>query len=369
MLVRFFTGDDQTLSDAVNAVASDPAVDGVCLLVGSEAEASRTAVASVLDGLSVPAFGAVFPEVIHHGEKTTDGVVVIGFETAPAITTVDGLDDPSASLREQFDPELLAEGYGSAFVFVDAHATRIGEFLDALFDTYGVELSFVGGGAGTLEDEDGPTLFTGGGSANGDALVAMLDVDGDVGVRHGWQEVGGPFRVTKADGNELVALDGDPAFEVYRDAIEADGGDGVTPDEFFETAKAYPFGIRRLDSEDIVRDPYEVRDDGTIACFGPIPSGEFLHVLHGDASSLPDAAHTAYRDAVGDDSASGTLAFFDCISRVQYLGDEFPRELRAVGDDDQPSFGALTIGEIANGGDGHLEYYNKTAVVASLTER
>lgn len=369
MLVRFLTGGGTTLSDEVNVVASDPAVDGVCLLVGSEAEASRTAVASVLDGLSVPAFGAVFPEVIHRGEKTADGVVVIGFETAPAITTVDGLDDPSASLREQFDPELLAEGYGSAFVFVDAHATRIGEFLGCLFDTYGVELSFVGGGAGTLEDEDGPTLFTGEGSANGDALVAMLDVDGDVGVRHGWREVGGPFRVTEATGNEVVSLDGDPAFEVYRDAIQADGGDRVTPDEFFETATAYPFGIRRLDSEDIVRDPYEVRDDGTIACFGPIPDGEFLHVLHGDASSLPDAARAAHRDAVGEDPQSGTLAFFDCISRVQYLEDGFARELGAVGDEAEPSFGALTIGEIANGGDGHLEYYNKTAVVASLTER
>jgi len=34
--------------------------------------------------------------------------------------------------------------------------------------------------------------------------------------------------------------------------------------------------------------------------------------------------------------------------------------------DDTPMVGALTIGEIANDGYGHLDYYNKTAVVGAV---
>jgi hypothetical protein len=51
------------------------------------------------------------------------------------------------------------------------------------------------------------------------------------------------------------------------------------------------------------------------------------------------------------------------------MDSSFDTELSAMGDDEQPAFGALTIGEIANDGHGHLEYYNKTAVIAQLHER
>jgi hypothetical protein len=53
---------------------------------------------------------------------------------------------------------------------------------------------------------------------------------------------------------------------------------------------------------------------------------------------------------------------------VLYLEDKFERELSAVKTDDTPMIGALTIGEIANDGYGHLDYYNKTAVVGAAEE-
>jgi hypothetical protein len=134
-----------------------------------------------------------------------------------------------------------------------------------------------------------------------------------------------------------------------------------------------------MNEETVVRDPYRVDESGTITCFGPVPEAEFVHVLGGDAESLVDAADEATaaaldggpgradRDGTAAERA-GSLVLFDCVSRVLYLGEAFERELDTVGGDDQPAVGALTIGEIANDKSGHLEYYNKTAVVASLTD-
>ncbi|HEY8905633.1 MAG TPA: FIST C-terminal domain-containing protein, partial [Rhodoferax sp.] len=60
-----------------------------------------------------------------------------------------------------------------------------------------------------------------------------------------------------------------------------------------------------------------------------------------------------------------SLFFIDCISRVLFLGPDFPKEMVAV-NTGQPLIGALTLGEIANNGSDFLEFFNKTAVVGLI---
>jgi len=185
--------------------------------------------------------------------------------------------------------------------------------------------------------------------------------------KHGWETVAGPFRVTGADGPTVTELDGEPAFSVYQDVVEEHADTTVTRENFFEVAKSYPFGITRLDAEQIVRDPFDV-DGDALTCFGSVPEGEFVNILTGDIDSLVSAAGDAYEAAVAD-SESESLYAFDCISRRLYLDDEFDRELSAIDGDEESLVGALTIGEIANDGSGHLDYYNKTAVIGAMTDR
>ena len=351
----------ETLASTANA----DTVEGILLLAAPDPELRSAAFESTLRELPVPVFGGIFPEILHDGLKTEAGAVIVGLPSEPIVTTVPGLSDGEASFREQFDPDLPARGYETAFVFVDTHATAIGELIEALFRTYSVELNFVGGGAGTLEAQ-GPCLFTNEGVIEDAAVVATLPEPMEIGVNHGWQEIAGPFRVTDAEGSTLKALDGKPAFSVYRDVIADASGETVSEENFFEVAKSYPFGIGRMATEQIVRDPYSV-SDGSMSCFGEMPEGEFVSVLEGDPDSLVDAAETAHDHALSGESTPEALCVFDCVSRVLYLEDEFDRELDALRSETLPLFGALTIGEIANDGSGHLDYYNKTAVVGALT--
>lgn len=354
-------GRAESLFDAIRTYDEDPSVQGLMLLVADGCLPDVDRVDQVLQEVVTPVFGGVFPQVLYQGECHTDGIVVAGLSVEPAVSVVPDLSDPGTSF-EQHLPGTVPEG-GTAFVLVDAFSTRVEEFVSQLFTTYGVNATYLGGGAGSMDMEQRPCLLTDDGVLEDAALFATVDVSTSVGVRHGWEEIAGPLRVTGADGPRLSELNGEPAFSVYRRIVEDDAGTTIETDDFFDVAKMYPFGIRRLDGEMIVRDPFEVTDDGTLTCFGAVSEDAFLHVLKGREQSLVDAAGEAYSEAASKND-SGDVLFFDCISRVLYLEDAFGRELDAVGGAGSPQLGALTLGEIANDGEGHLDYYNKTAVVA-----
>jgi hypothetical protein len=367
MEVTYSSDVDAGVRETLASTASADSVEGILLLATPDLKPQSPEFEALLADISVPIFGGIFPEIIYRGEKQDTGALTVGLSSKPDVTTVSDLSDPETSFSDALDPNLPSQGYETALVFVDAHATNIEAFIETLFRTYSVELNFVGGGAGTLEVDQQSCLFTNEGVIEDGAIVAALPEPMEIGVKHGWQEIAGPFRVTDADGSTLNTLDGKSAFSVYRDVIEDHSRTIVTEENFFEVAKSYPFGISRMAAEEIVRDPFAVSEDGSITCFGEMPEGEFVTVLEGDPDSLIAAAQTAYDHALNGSNPPEALFFFDCISRVLYLKSAFDRELAVVRPGDVPVFGALTIGEIANDGAGHLDYYNKTAVVGAMS--
>lgn len=353
------------LATTVREYATADDVGGVLVLAASEGMADGDALDTVAREVTTPVFGGIFPGILYAGERYDEGAVVAGLPVEPTTTVVTGLSDPDRDIRSQLSANVATPGETTAFVFVDGYAERVGVFVERLFESYGVECRFLGGGAGSLTAEDTPCIVTDEGVLSDAAVLATLPAATTLGVRHGWQEVDGPFRVNDADGATLSMLADGTAFDVYRRVVEADAGRRLTRENFFDVAKSYPFGISRLHEEKIVRDPFKVSDGGSITCFGDVPEGEYLHVLKGRPESLVDAARGATSDAVSD-ADEGTLTAFDCISRALYLEDSFEAELDAIGGPSDPAWGALTIGEIANGEGGHLQFYNKTVVVAGI---
>lgn len=369
MQYRLVDADADDLESTILSLESEPDVAGVLTLVGEGTPRAADRVEGLAATATVPTVGGVFPRVVHDGTVTDEGVLLCGLPAEPTVSTVTDLGDGDAELRSQLDETPLSDGDRTAFVFVDAYASRVEEFVRTLFDTYGVEFNFIGGGAGGLEEEDVPALVTPSGPRSEAAVVATLPTESSIGVQHGWQEIDGPFRVTASNGRTVEALDGEPALEVYSAAVAEHSEHTVDPEDFFATAKHHPFGLSRMGRETIVRDPYAVTDDGAMECFGAVPEGEFVHVLTGETDSLVAAARDAHGDAADPENPwSGPIVTFDCISRALFMGPSFDTELAAMGEEGQPEFGALTIGEIANDGHGHLEYYNKTAVVAQFRD-
>jgi hypothetical protein len=238
-----------------------------------------------------------------------------------------------------------------------------------LFNHFGLEVNYLGGGCGSLSFKQKPSLITNEGLLADSAILAMVDTTSGIGVSHGWYSVRGPFKVTEAERNVIISLNWEPAFSVYRRVVEETAHCTFNDTNFFELAKSYPFGIKRFGGEMIVRDPLMVKEDGALVCVGEVPVESYVDILTGDESSLVHAAQKARTlslEAYHGPAEKKVILLIDCISRVLFLGKKFDEEIQAVYQEGFPLIGALTLGEIANSGKDYLEFYNKTAVVGCL---
>lgn len=317
-----------------------------------------------LQGRPVPVFGGVFPQIVFDARCHETGCIVHAITDPVRVIEIGGLSDPHADYYAGLEQVLCdLPSPQSVFMVVDGLAQRIAAFLDGVYDMLASDPVYFGGGAGSLDFEQRPCIFSQRGMLADHAQLVLGSRPFRIGVKHGWEKFAGPFVVTQADRNRILSLDYQPAFEVYRRFVAAHSNRPFGRDNFFELAKGYPFGMDR-GGELIVRDPITV-EDNALVCVGEVPTHSVVHLLKGEPEALIAAAETAalaVRDA-GD----GPVIMTDCISRVLFLEDRFAEELAAVDRQlaGRPFFGALTLGEIANGGNGCLEFYNKTMVLAA----
>ena len=364
------SGTVESLKRILDETVTNEAVKGIMILACDANGFRPETVDALLTSMTVPVLGGIFPELIHGQEKLTKGSIVVGLHEVPNVQIIPNLSDPACEYDELIDQKLPELGQAQTMlVLVDGLSTRISAFIDSLFNIFGLEINFVGGGAGSLSLQQMPCLFSNEGLIEDSALLALLESPSGIGVSHGWHSISGPFQVTEVERNKIKSLNWQPAFNVYRQVVEKATGKTITHENFFDMAKGYPFGINRAGSEKIVRDPIIATEDGALICVGEVPGESYVDILSGDVNSLVNAAARALEISRTDfqgNSAKSTALFFDCISRVLFLEDEFDQELQAVVQEDMPLVGALTLGEIANNGDDYLEFYNKTAVIAVL---
>jgi len=364
------SGTVQGFKQVIQTTLKDPSIKSLFILSCDANNITPEIADPILKQITIPVFGGIFPSILYEREKLDHGTVVVGFPIPVEVITIQQLSDKHENFIAQIDSKTggLSQ-VGTIFVFVDGFSSRINSLIDNIFTVFGLEYNYIGGGAGSLTMISKPCLFTKEGLLQDSGVLAFLNLQSGIGVSHGWQSVGGPFRVTESDNNIIKMLDWKPAFEVYHAAIRAHSNLQISKNHFFDIAKSYPFGITKIKAERIVRDPIMVLDDDSIVCVGEVPEGSFVDLLNGDAESLIQAAGKAKKlswEAFDQKSKMSAVFFIDCISRVLFLEDRFTEEINAVWSKELPLFGACTIGEIANSGKDYLEFYNKTAVVAII---
>ena len=364
------TGTADALENLLIAAQTDKDVQAVLIMACDANEFTKEKIDPILQKVHKPVFGAIFPEIIHQTDKLEKGTIVAGLTKSANVYLIPNLSDMDVDYEDIIDEKIPDfPNAKTMFVFVDGLAKRISALIDSLFNIFGLEMNYIGGGAGSLSFVQKPVLFTNEGLMQDAAILALTDIESGVGVNHGWTDVEGPFKVTESDRNVIKTLDWKPAFQIYKEVVEKHSGKIFTDDNFFDIAKGYPFGISKLGAEKIVRDPLSLDENNCLVCVGEVPQDVFVHILKGDTESLVEAAKKALSLAVENfkpDASQKVTFFMDCISRVLFMGKEFSRELYAVSDKSVPLIGALTLGEIANNGKDYLEFYNKTSVIGVL---
>ena len=291
-----------------------------------------------------------------------------GLKTDPRQTS-DGLSRgvhelrKAAALRDQrhFTTVLLTDGLSGT-----------GERLVIdLYDRAQGGAQIVGGAAG----DEGKFAITqvGAGQETGSEAAAALNVFGKspwgVGVNHGLRSTSKQMRVTKAAGNVLHELDGEPAFEAYK-RHGAERGVTLTVENTSQYLIANELGIHFFDAISRARAPLSVGADGSLTCAADIPKGSMVSILDGVPDAMVEAAKSAALEAkehLGGEEAAGVL-LFDCVCRGMILKEQFHREVEAVRSvfGEVPIAGFLTYGEIARYR-GKLDgWHNATVVVAAI---
>nr|MDA3779015.1 FIST C-terminal domain-containing protein [Bacteroidales bacterium] len=321
----------------------------------------------ILTNISKPILGGIFPSIIHGNKRLDRGTIFVGLDSKPNINIIQNISDNDTN----FENLIKLNGKNNSkvntmFVFVDGFANRISAFIDSLFINYGLKYNYIGGGVGSLSLTQKPCIYTNKGLLEDCAIIGGISSESGIGVTHGWKEGSGPYKVTKADKNVIKEIDWKPAFEIYKAFVNKHSGEIINKENFFEIAKAYPFGISKMGSEKIVRDAIAVNENNSIVCIGEVPEESYIFILTGNVNSLVSAADIALKMSkkyLPSNKKHKYSFFIDCISRALFLDKDFQKELDIVNQEDIPLFGALTLGEIANSKKDYLEFYNKTSVM------
>lgn len=170
------------------------------------------------------------------------------------------------------------------------------------------------------------------------------------GIKHGWEPVGIPMKVTKADGVLLKEIDGKPALKMYEDYFGKEATE-LVKEPLARMAYTYPIGIKVEGSDELlIRDPVIANEKGEISMAAAIPEGTMVNIMIGDRDRAIKAAEAAATVAVKqlEGRPARFILMFNCMARNKLLGVRCHEENQTVQKtlgENVPMIGFYTYGE------------------------
>jgi hypothetical protein len=317
------------------------------------------------------------------GEITPDGV-----EEGTCVLTAVRLDHATVRLAEARVPTLAdSEAAGTALgtalaapppagvlVFAKGVAINGSALIEGLAAALPPGTPISGGLAG-----DGGaftrTLVLGPGGVDEDGAVALGLYGAALRFNHGsfggWDPFGPSRLVTRAEGNILHELDGEPALNVYKRYL-GDHAAGLPA-----SGLLFPFEIlnENHDAVGLIRTILGVDEEtGSLILAGTVEEGGYLRLMHASTDNLIDGAETAAQACGLPETRDGSaLALLvSCVGRKLVMGDQVDGEVEAVAEVLGPRValtGFYSYGEISPMGTKlDCKLHNQTMTLAVLTE-
>ncbi len=187
------------------------------------------------------------------------------------------------------------------------------------------------------------------------------------GSRAGWDPFGPERRITRAEGNVLYELDGQPALELYRRYL------GELASGLPSTGLRFPLAIRadREGTERLVRTILGHSEaDRSLTFAGEMPEGAYAQLMMANGDRLVHAAGLASEQAVASGPPSLCIAV-SCVGRRWVLGERAEEEVEAVAEGLPPGCalaGFYSYGELSPVGITSCNLHNQTMTITTLAE-
>lgn len=348
---------------------------GVLALLAEAEQDKLPLLQSVFQAQNVPLVGGVVPALIHNQQFVSHGVWLLPLDPMPPWVLQGHLDSMSSlaalHLYEALPMQALTGGTGNQpapllFMLFDGMIPNIGSILTSLYGRLGRQVRYAGLNVGSETFQAMPCLFDQQQVVEQGVLALCLPATAKVAASHGFpRSKQRHLQATSSQGNRIDRIDGRPAFEVYREIVKEAYGVELTPENFYEYAVHFPFGVVMV-KDTLVRIPVGFTEEGSLFCIGEIPPNSLLHVLQAPDLEASESI-AALQQSLQQKSPTGlqpTLTFY-CAGRRMHMREMAQAELESLATTCQaePLFGALSLGEIASDEESGFPRFHNAAIV------
>lgn len=146
----------------------------------------------------------------------------------------------------------------------------------------------------------------------------------------GWQSFGPARQATRAVGNVLYSLDGQPALDIYKNYL------GDYAKDLPASGLLFPFALLAGDQQEsgLIRTLLGINEaEGSLILAGDVPQDSYVRLMHASTEALVDGAEAAAKaaQAMGSTSDTALGLLVSCIGRKLVMGDRIDEEVEAVG--------------------------------------
>lgn len=351
---------------------------GVLALVPESAQGQVGQLQRICTAAGVRLAGGIFPELIADGSFRREGCWLLRLDTVPLIllqgnlpVDEDGVVQACEEVVGSIQPIITgSDDEMTLLLLFDAQVPNIASYLDQLYLKLANRVHYAGANAGSETFQPLPSLFDNERVVGHGVLAVLLKHHHGALLEHGYALPEHAYTATATEGNRISHIDWKPAFEVYCELVRTHYGVEITPDNFYQYAVHFPFGIVRANHNVLVRIPVALGDDGSLFCIGEVPPHSMLTLLQ---APEPGSHHTV--DALlqgvsqlNNGKTGGNMLLFYCAGRRMHLG--VPPAEAEVGDLLARSgatqvVGALSLGEIGSSTvKGYPLFHNATLVTS-----
>ncbi len=241
-------------------------------------------------------------------------------------------------------------------------------------DGVGREIPLFGGQAGDNMKLEATWAFSN--DVMTDNGIACLILDNDrVEVRglatSGWEAIGDQNTITRADGNVVYEINGEPALDVF---LKYFGFFSNSPDpnnDFASVSAQYPLQMERDNGVTVLRTPLFVNtDEKALILGGAVREGERFRFSISPGFDVIDKTINEFSGLAREVQNPDAVVLFSCKGRHFALGPLLEEEVEGVFNHWRaPMAGFLTYGEIGTPDGGVCEFHNETCSLVLLKER
>lgn len=270
--------------------------------------------------------------------------------------------------------------FRSSFVFIDGLAGKGEEATLAACSALGPAVKFSGGAAGDDLKFKETKVFRNDDVASDAVSLCLVasKIPLQIGVNHGHCPISGPLTVTKAKGNILYEVEGEPALSVWkRQTADRAKMVGIDVNNLEDATSIGSFLLRynaglSIGNNYKVRTPLSVNEDGSLNFACTIIEGSVIRIMESSEEAQISATKTAAELAMKSNRGvklAGAIVF-DCVCRGIILKEHFSD---AVGEIKKvvgpiPLIGFETYGEIAMEIGQLSGFHNTTTVIVLIPE-